>query len=123
VREGSFRITSELSRAEGVGLERIVMSQNLEQAMSDCEVSWDWRGAIEDACRDGNNQWMAQKFLAKITAHKARYPAFKEGRAVEVFLRASPKYRAALCYRPIKEITKGIHRHAGLVSQAANERD
>lgn len=70
-----------------------------------------------------SEKWVAQKFIAKLDEHKRRYPAFKEERVAEMFVRAELKYKKYYCYKPIKSFTKVIHFCNSIASQAAGERD
>lgn len=82
---------------------------------------WDWEQAIVDAVEPPRELWMAYKFIEKLKEHKKRHPAFKVERVAEIFIEASPKYRAYYCYQPISTFTKSIHKLASIRSQAMGQ--
>lgn len=81
-----------------------------------------WRQAVEDACKQDGQEWVARKFLANLDEHKRKHPAFKPERVADVFLRASSaRMRAYYAYRPVAEFTKSIHKANSIRSLAAGQ--
>jgi hypothetical protein len=85
------------------------------------ELDWDWVGAIVDACGPPPDNWMANKFIAKLREHKRKHPAFKVERVAAMFIDAPPKVRAAYCYQDISKFTRSIHRAASFRSFVASQ--
>lgn len=86
----------------------------------DSEMIWNWRGAIQDACK-GEYEWQGRMFIQRLEDHQRKYPAFIPERVANMFLDAPPKVRGWYCYQPISKFTKSIHKAASIASLARNE--
>ena len=96
-----------------------VLVEKREDYMSDTEGHWNWEVAIVEACGPPPDNWMANKFIAKLREHKRKHPAFKVERVAALFIDAPPKVRAAYCYQDISKFTARLQKHRSLASWAA----
>ena len=77
--------------------------------------------AIWNSVELEQDKWCARKFIINMDKHKKLYPAFKEDRVAEIFIKSELKYKKRYAYEPIKNFTKSIHKANSLRSLANSQ--
>lgn len=67
------------------------------------------------------HDWMAQRFIRHLRAHKAKYPTFRPERVAALYVIADEKMRKYYCYAEISKLTKRVHAVNRLMSLADSQ--
>jgi hypothetical protein len=83
--------------------------------MSDVGIECDpdqWENDVANSCTGPEQFWMSRKFIYNLREHKQKHPAFIPERVARFFVdEPNQKIRVWLCYQPVSDLTKQVHKN------------